>query len=73
MTTWMDWRSEYWSNLSMENSPTLVRNDRATDFTWARNPPSPGLPKDGFSVRWSRTVDFEDDTYRFYALADDGP
>jgi hypothetical protein len=67
-----EWRAEYWSNLTMEGLPKLVRNDRAIDFNWAKEPPSAGLPRDGFFVRWSRTVDFEKDTYHFHALADDG-
>jgi hypothetical protein len=67
-----DWRAEYWANLSLDGAPKLVRNDRTIDFNWGRNAPSPGLTKDSFSVRWSRTLDFEAGTYRFHAHADDG-
>ena len=67
-----DWRAEYWSNRKLEGMPKLVRNDRRIDFNWDENSPSPGVPADGFSVRWSRKVDFQAGTYRFYALADDG-
>jgi uncharacterized protein YraI len=67
-----DWKGEYFSNRKLQGSPTLVRNDKKIDFNWKDGIPASGLPKDNFSVRWSRTVEFAPGTYRFYAQADDG-
>lgn len=67
-----DWRGEYWPNLSFAGDPALVRNDPSIDFRWSTAAPAAGLPADGFSVRWSRQVNFPGGRYRFFAQADDG-
>lgn len=67
-----DWRSEYWSNRTLEGSPALVRNDEEIDFNWGSGAPASGLPRDNFSVRWTQTVDLDNGLYRFFARADDG-
>jgi hypothetical protein len=36
------------------------------------SPPTPGIPSDGFSVRWWRETYFNAGTYRFTASSDDG-
>lgn len=76
--SYLDWKGEYWSNLSLSGKPALVRNDKGPDetlgleFDWGSGAPAYGLPVDGFSVRWSRQVDFESGRYRFKARTDDG-
>jgi len=70
--TYPDWRGEYWSNMGLLGSPTLVRNDPAVDFYWGTGSPAVGLPADGFSARWTRQVSFSRAQYRFSAQADDG-
>lgn len=67
-----DWKGEYWTNIELKGNPTISRNDKAIDFRWREKAPVLGLPRDNFSVRWTRTVDFQDGTYRFSAKADDG-
>jgi hypothetical protein len=67
-----DWRAEYYDNLSLTGNPVLVRNDASIDFDWGYGSPDPGLPADGFSVRWSRDLNFGGGLYRFYAHVDDG-
>jgi hypothetical protein len=67
-----DWRGEYYSNRDLAGGPVLVRNDAAVDFNWQYSAPAAGIPTDGFSARWSRTVSFQAGTYRFYARSDDG-
>ncbi|UCC65012.1 MAG: hypothetical protein JSV36_08235, partial [Anaerolineae bacterium] len=58
------WRGEYYGNCNLAGKPLLVRNDPAVDFDWGRNPPAAGLPSDGFSARWTRTIAFEEGLYR---------
>jgi hypothetical protein len=50
----------------------LVRNDEQVRFDWKDGSPALGVPKDGFSARWSRREIFGPGRYRFSARADDG-
>lgn len=72
ITSYPDWKGEYWSNRQLRGDPVLVRNDVKIDFNWGTGAPAVGIPADNFSARWSRTVTFESGVYRFYAWADDG-
>lgn len=72
VTTFPDWRGVYWPNRELEGPPGLVRNDANVNFDWGQGAPSNGLPADNFSVRWTRTLRFEEDLYRFSATVDDG-
>jgi hypothetical protein len=72
ITSYPDWKGEYWSNRTLSGSPAVVRNDAAINFTWGRGSAAAGLPSDGFSARWTRKADFEAATYRFHVLVDDG-
>jgi hypothetical protein len=67
-----DWKGEYWSNAELTGDPAISRNDKAIDFRWREKAPVLGMPKNKFSVRWTRTVNFQDALYRFSAKADDG-
>ena len=67
-----DWRGEYWSNRRLDGNSAFVRNDEEIDFNWGSGSPDGRLPSDNFSVRWTRTVDFDAGLYRFSARADDG-
>jgi len=66
------WRGEYFSNLDLRGDPALVRSDKAIDFNWGTGAPAAGIPADGFSVRWTRTMMLEAGLYRFRATVDDG-
>ena len=67
-----DWQGEYWINRDLSGAPTLIRNDKSIDFNWGSGSPAPSLPADNFSARWTRQVNFEPGTYRFFVQADDG-
>ncbi len=66
------WRGEYHDNPELAGSPALVRNDDAVRFDWGDSSPAGGLPADGFSARWTRTVRFDEGTYKFHLAMDDG-
>ena len=66
------WLGEYYANPSLAGYPTIVRQDAAVDFNWGYGSPAPGIPVDNFSVRWTRSLWYDEGTYRFYANADDG-
>ena len=66
------WRGEYYPNLGLTGSPAFLRNDAGISFDWSTAAPGPGMPADNFSVRWTRTLAFDQGLYRFHALVDDG-
>lgn len=66
------WQAAYWSNPSLSGDPALTREDANIDFEWGAGSPGSGVPADGFSARWTRYIDVNPDTYRFYVTADDG-
>ncbi len=66
------WIAAYWFSRTMDSKWALVKAVDAIDFDWGSNSPALGIPKDDFSARWNRVVDFEPGTYRLHARADDG-
>jgi hypothetical protein len=67
-----DWKGVYWANTDLRGNPALIRNDPAINFDWGEESPSGGLPRDQFSVRWTRHIPFDAGTYRFHIFVDDG-
>ena len=67
-----DWKGEYFGNVALSGSPSLIRNDKGIDFSWGGSAPAPGLPADRFSVRWTRQLHFPAGSYRFFVEVDDG-
>jgi hypothetical protein len=68
-----DWRGEYFNNTSLSGSPALVRNDVQIDFDWGTGSPAPGtINSDGFSVRWTRSINLAAGNYHFTVTVDDG-
>jgi hypothetical protein len=70
------WRGEYFKDtINLEGNPLMVRNDGVggLNFNWAGSPNAACfIGADNFSVRWRRSVNFVDGTYRFFATGDDG-
>ncbi|HKE56324.1 MAG TPA: glycoside hydrolase family 3 N-terminal domain-containing protein, partial [Pyrinomonadaceae bacterium] len=46
-------KGEYFNNRELKGDPTLVRTDKDLNFDWGAFSPGPGIPEDGFSVRWT--------------------
>jgi hypothetical protein len=68
-----DWRGEYFSNKNLDGKPAFLKNDRTLDKTWGlRSPNEDYLPRDNFSVRWTRELEFSERIYRFYLDITDG-
>jgi hypothetical protein len=65
------WRGEYYDNLEFRGEP--FRHDvAAIDFDWGYGSPALSIPGEGFSVRWTRTLNVTAGQYRFTAVSDDG-
>ena len=67
-----DWKGEYFANQTLAGAPTFIRNDPNIIFDWVVGSPGVGIPADHFSVRWTRTLQFNAGTWRFSATTDDG-
>lgn len=68
-----DWRGEYFSNKNLDGNPAFLKNDKNLDKTWGlRSPDEDYLPRDNFSIRWTRTLNFSSKVYRFYLDITDG-
>jgi hypothetical protein len=66
------WWGEYFDNRTLSGGPVVSRFDDAINFTWGDGAPASGVPKDNFSVRWTRDEWFAGGTYRFVIYSDDG-
>jgi len=68
-----NWRGEYFNNKSLSGTPALVRNEAQIQFNWGSGSPAPGwVDADGFSARWSRSLNLAAGNYRFTMVVDDG-
>lgn len=72
-TDFAAWQGEYFDNPDLAGEPLVIRGEAELAFNWLEDSPVPGvIPEDGFSVRWTRAVPFEEGTYRFTLNVDDG-
>jgi beta-glucosidase len=49
-------KADLYANPTLEGPPAIERVDPTIDFNWIAALPAPGLPVDGFSVRWTGVV-----------------
>jgi len=66
------WKGDYFDNLDLVGGPALVRDDAEINFDWGVGPPVAWMPDDNFTVRWTRTINFDPGYYRFSVRSDDG-
>jgi glucose/arabinose dehydrogenase len=64
--------AKYFDNTTFSGTPVLTRQDANINFVWGADSPAPGLPAEGFAVRWTKTQHFGAGRYEFTAVADDG-
>jgi glucose/arabinose dehydrogenase len=64
--------AEYFGNVSLSGSPVLSRCETEIDNDAGIDAPAPGVPADGYSVRWSASPVFTAGSYVFTVVADDG-
>jgi LysM repeat protein len=66
------WKGEYFNNMNLAGAPSVVRNDPAIAFNWGLGWPNPKISANNFSVRWTRSFNLSEGTYRFTVNVDDG-
>ena len=67
-----NWTAKYWNNVNLSGDPVLVRQENNIDYDWGNGSPADGVNRSDFSVRWKKTINFAEGTYRFDATVDDG-
>ncbi|MDX2031454.1 MAG: PA14 domain-containing protein [Blastocatellia bacterium] len=71
------WRGEYFNTDDLSGAPVMVRDDGESatmEFNWGEESPSAacGVNRDGFSARWTRSVQFTRGVHRFIVAGNDG-
>ena len=73
------WQGKYWNTPGAGSTPpvpttvpTLTRADNVIDFDWAGGSPASPITVDHFVAQWTKTDTFEESTYRFTTISDDG-
>lgn len=66
------WVGKYYANTTLDGEPVLQNEESSINFNWGSNSPGSGVPADNFSATWTRNINFDLGTYRFFATADDG-
>ena len=70
--TFTGWQGRYYDNTQLRGGPVLIRDDAEINFDWGESAPVEWMPDDGFSVVWTRQVNFAPGYYRFNVRSDDG-
>jgi len=65
------WRGSYFKDKYFSEF-VEERQDSEIRFNWYKESPGANMPKDRFSIRWERVLNFDGGDYRFHATADDG-
>ncbi len=66
------WLGQYFNNPSLEGTAALIRDDPQINFNWGNASPAPQIQPDLFSARWTRNIQFPENSYTFFARSDDG-
>lgn len=64
--------AEYFNNRALSGAPAVTRCESEINADWGRGRPQNGINADNFSVRWTGRFSFEEATYLFSTMADDG-
>lgn len=66
-------KGEYWTNMTFQGEPKIVRTDASIDFNWDDAPPASDFPKEGYSIRWTGSIVApESGDYEISITSDDG-
>ncbi len=66
------WLAEYFANATLSGAPVAAEAVAQVDFDWGEDGPGHGVGTDGFSARYTATLEFASGLYTFYVRSDDG-
>lgn len=68
-----NWTAQYFNNPSLAGTPVITEAaPNGVNFNWGVGSPSPSIPPDQFSARFSSAQNFGGGTYEFVLTSDDG-
>lgn len=66
------WTGEYFNNAGLSGAPIFTLTETSPSHDWAAASPSPSIPADYFSVRWTSSQTLNAGSYQITVRADDG-
>jgi uncharacterized protein YraI len=66
------WTAQYWANANLSGSPSLIQSEPAISRDWENGSPTPSIPPDNWSARWTSLQTLGGGTYQITVRADDG-
>ncbi len=66
------WTGAYFNNADLAGTPVFVLNEASPSHNWGNGSPSPLLPADFFSARWTSVQNLGAGVYQITVRADDG-
>lgn len=66
------WTGEYFNNAGLSGAPVFTLTEISPSHDWAAASPSPSIPADYFSVRWTSSQTLNAGSYQITVRADDG-
>ena len=66
------WQVAFWNNIDFSGRPEVTAVHNSLDWDWGYGSPDPRIHSDGFSGRWTRSIETESGTFQFMVTSDDG-
>jgi len=66
------WNSKFYNNSYLNGTPVVNRYDSEIAFNWGAGSPATGVNADNFTARFTTSTYFDNITYRFSIVGDDG-
>ncbi|MBK9746709.1 MAG: hypothetical protein IPO91_07985 [Chloroflexi bacterium] len=68
-----NWSAEYFDNATLQGAPVYTETlPNGININWGTSSPSPSVPVDNFSARFTSTQTFNAGTYEFILASEDG-
>lgn len=66
------WTAQYFANTDLSGSPSLIQSEDAPSRDWGNGSPTPSIPADNWSARWTTIQYLNAGNYQLSVRADDG-
>jgi uncharacterized protein YraI len=66
------WTGDYFTNANLSGAPVFTLSESSPAHNWVAGSPSPSIPADYFSVRWTSVQSLGGGSYQLTVRADDG-
>lgn len=66
------WTAQYFANTNLGGSPSLIQSENTPSRDWGNGSPTPSIPADNWSARWTTIQYLSAGNYQISVRADDG-